>query len=83
VLGPRFAYANPGLRDKSVAISLSFANSPTEAKRLELRRSNTDFFVMLRTRGASTALREFPSALLFATDSVEIWDLRKPLVEGH
>ena len=83
VLGPRFAYENPGLRDKSVAISLSFANSPTEAKRLELRRSNTDFFVMLRTRGASTTPSKFPSALLFATDSVEIWDLRKPLVEGH
>jgi len=83
VLGPRFAYENPRLRDKSVAISLSFANLPTEAKRLELRRYDMDFFVMLRTGSASTASSKFPSALLFATNSVEIWDLRKPLVSRH
>lgn len=77
LLGPRFAYENPELRDSYMSLSLRFGATPTTNLQQELVNLGVDYFVLLNAKYPQF---EMPATqTIFRSGLYSVLDLRKPL----
>ena len=81
ILGPRFAYENPDLRDKYMSASLMYGRSLAETERQNLVALGADIFVFDKRAGAGFATTEPVSrrtiGVIFENSDYAVIDLRE------